>query len=161
MHHFQKEKNSTKCIGHQNDNKENARPWQTKTFIQLWFLYLIIPGTRFTRICSVPSHSTTSPGYFGNFWSLSSHKSSEDSPQNLPLCAETVLTLSYFRYNYVLSEPSVWHENWVNPYICTTFLWCGWWSDLGLQEITYFWNCTFALKECFPYFKSKHLLLLS
>ena len=74
---------------------------------------------------------------------------------------KSVLTLNYFRYNYVLSEPSVWHENWVNPYICTTFLWCGWWSDLGLQEITYFWNCTFALKECFPYFKSKHLLLLS
>ena len=35
---------------------------------------------------------------------------------------KSVLTLNYFRYNYVLSEPSVWHENWVNPYICTTFL---------------------------------------
>ena len=145
MHHFQKEKNSTKCIGHQNDNKENARPWQTKTFIQLWFLYLIIPGTRFTRICLVPSHSTTSPGYFGNLSSLSSLKYSEDSPHNLPLyytytytelfhhcqvisplrtvpkiyhyVPKSLLTQNCFRYNYVLSEPSVWHENWVNSYM--------------------------------------------
>ena len=29
---------------------------------------------------------------------------------------KSVLTLNCFRYNYVLSEPSVWHENWVNPY---------------------------------------------
>ena len=152
MHHFQKEKNSTKCIGHQNDNKENARPWQTKTFIQLWFLYLIIPGTRFTRICLVPSHSTTSPGYFGNFSSLSSLKYSEDSPHNLPLyytytytelfhhcqvisplrtvpkiyhyVPKSLLTQNCFRYNYVLSEPSVWHENWVmvQTPIHTTFL---------------------------------------
>ena len=30
---------------------------------------------------------------------------------------KSVLTLNCFRYNYVLSEPSVWHENWVNPFI--------------------------------------------
>ena len=46
---------------------------------------------------------------------------------------KSVPTLKCFRYKYVLSEPSVWHENWVNPYM-QLFSWCGWWSDLSLQE---------------------------
>ena len=50
---------------------------------------------------------------------------------------KSVLTLNYFRYNYVLSEPSVWHENWVNPYkrllydVCDDLI-------LALKKITYF-----------------------